>query len=332
MDSIKKNPVFAAVMLVCLLLFVAGSALTFLAAGAVAKSDKKLQSAERNLDAAHRGDPAPSPENVAASSQNLAELIGQLKRIRADLERGASLELSTDGVVVMASIQQFISEAGAKLEARQDKDSASGEMEAAPIGLAEDFAFGFDAYADAATIPSDPRVVPLLDKQRLILSALVDKLIASHPESIELIEREALEADGPAQKIPGTFEIDPTISARVPNAIDTLAFRVSFKGYTESLRLFLNELAKFDLPIVLRSVEVARPAGNDTVDTKQAQKKDNLESIFGVFGMDDAAEEEAPAEAQKPVIVDNLSTFTLILEFIEVVLPTETQTDEREEA
>lgn len=332
MDSIKKNPVFAAVMLICLLLFLAGSVLTFMAAGAVAKSDKKLQSAERNLEAAHRGEPAPSPENVEASAQNLAELIGQLKSIRADLERGAKLELSNDGVVVMASIQQFISEAGAKLEAHQEEDSATGEMEAAPIAVAEDFAFGFDAYADAATIPADPRVVPLLDKQRLILSALVDKLIASHPESIERIEREALEASGPAQKIPGTFEIDSTVSARVPNAINTLAFKVSFKGYTESLRLFLNELAEFDLPIVVRSVEVERPAGKDTVDSKQAQKKDNLESIFGVFGMEDTAEEEAPAEAQKPVIVDNLSTFTLLLEFIEVVLPAETQTEESDAA
>jgi hypothetical protein len=332
MDSLKKNPVFAVVTLVCLLLFLAGAFLTFMAAGAVAKSDKKLQSAERSLNAAHLGDPAPSAENVEASAQNLAELIGQLKNIRADLERGTKLELSSDGVVVMASIQQFISEAGAKLEAHQEEDSASGEMEAAPIRTAEDFAFGFDAYADAATIPADPRVVPLLDKQRQILSALMDKLIASHPESIEKIEREALEAVGPAQKIPGTFEIDPGVSARVPDAIETLAFRVSFQGYTESLRLFLNELAAFDLPIVVRSVEVARPAGNDTVDTGQTQKKDKLESIFGAFGMEDAADEEAPAEAQKPVIVDNLSTFTLLLEFIEVVLPSETQTEEGDAA
>ena len=108
MDSIKKNPVFAAVMLVCLLVFLAGAALAFMAAGAVAKSDKKLQSAERGLEAAHRGDPAPSQDSVEASAQNLEALVEQLKRIRTDLERGASLELSNDGVVVMASIQQFI--------------------------------------------------------------------------------------------------------------------------------------------------------------------------------------------------------------------------------
>lgn len=328
MDIIKKNPAFAAVMLLCLIVFLSGAVLTLMTAGAVAKSDKKLQSAERNLNAAHQGDPAPSIENVTASAQNLSGLVEQLKRIRTDLERGASLELSSDGVVVMASIQQFISEASAKLKAHENLNRVTGEIEAAPINTGEGFAFGFEAYADAATIPADTWVVPLLDKQRQILSSLVDKLISAHPQSIETVEREALEATNAAAKIPGTFQMDPAISARVSDAISTLAFRISFKGYTESLRDFLNELAKFDLPIVVRSVEVERPVGSDTVDAKQTDKKDSLESIFGVFGMDDAAEEEVQPEAQKPVIVDNLSTFTLLLEFIEVVLPADTQNEE----
>lgn len=328
MDSIKKNPIFAAVMLVCLLVFLAGAALTFMAAGTVSKSDKKLQRAEQNLTAAHRGDPAPSEENVEASARNLTELIDQLKGIRVDLERGASLKLSSDGVEVMASIQQFISEAGSKLENHRDINSATGELEPAPITAGEGFAFGFDAYADAATIPEDSKVIPLLDKQRLILTALLNKLLLAHPQSIELMEREALEAKNATDKISGTFVIEPTVTARVPGAIDTLAFRVAFKGYTESLRLFLNELAKFDLPVVVSSVEVERPAGSDTVDVKSAEKNDSLESIFGVFGMETDAQEEEPKEAQKPVIVDNLSTFTLVLEFIEVVLPKETKSGE----
>ena len=237
-----------------------------------------------------------------------------------------------DGVVVMASIQQFISEASSKLETHQLVNGLTGETEPAPIETSGDFAFGFDAYADAATIPADPQLVPLLDKQRQILSALVDKLIASHPQSIELIEREALEKNATAAQIPGTFVIDPAVSARVPNAIDTLAFRVSFKGYTESLRLFLNELAKFDLPIVVRGVQVERPIGSDTVNVKQTDESNNFEAIFGSFGMEESTEDATEAEAQKPVIVDNLSTFTLLLEFIEVVLPAETTMNEGEEA
>ena len=61
-------------MLVCLVVFLAGAALAFMAADAVAKSDKKLQSAERGLEAAHRGDPAPSQDSVEASAQNLEAL------------------------------------------------------------------------------------------------------------------------------------------------------------------------------------------------------------------------------------------------------------------
>ncbi|CAI8283114.1 MAG: Uncharacterised protein [Opitutia bacterium UBA7350] len=332
MDNLKKNPVFAALILFCLLVFLGGVSLVFMAAGAAANSDKKLESAKRSYEASYKGAPAPSEKNVAASAENLAKLIAQLDRIRTDLERGANLELSDDGVEVMASIQQFISEAGSKLATHETINGLSGETEAAPIETGEGFAFGFDAYADAATIPVDPQMVSLLDKQRQILAVLVDKLIVAEPQSIELIEREGLEQKGTAFQIPGTFKIDPAISARVPNAINTLAFRVSFKGYTESLRLFLNELAKFDLPIVVRGVKVDRPAESDIVSVEPADNSNNFESIFGPYAMDESTEENTEAEAQKPVIVDNLSTFTLLLEFIEVVLPAETINDEGEDA
>jgi hypothetical protein len=45
----------------------------------------------------------------------------------------------------------------------------------------------------------------------------------------------------------------------VPGAINTLAFGLTFTGYTDSLRELLNNLAKFDLPFVVRSIEVERP-------------------------------------------------------------------------
>ncbi len=326
MESLKKNPIFAAIAIVCVLVFLTGVVLTVLANGAVGKAAKKFDRAERELNAAHRGEVAPSPDNVAASAQNLTQLTNELKRIRADLEKGANLQLSEDGVSVMASIQQFISESSNKLDSHQSVEAGSGDSVDSPITYEEGFAFGFDAYSDASTIPEDSQIISLLDKQRIILEAIVDKLVASNPESIELIERESLE--GPVSnrrkgKVSGTFIIDPEVSARVPNAIKTTAFRVGFKGYSSTLRSFLNQLAEFDLPIVVRSVEVERPEGSDTVDLDQAEPENSLESIFGNFGSTDDTEEAPKQEAQKPVIVDNISTFILVLEFIEVVLPTE---------
>lgn len=330
MDSFKKNPIFSAVVLLGALVFIAGAVLAFLANTSVGKSKKKFERAEDALNAAYRGEVAPSTANVEASAQNLRQLTDELKSIRADLERGANLNPSNDGLVVMASIQQFISESAALLDSHEVLKPGSDEMEAAPIFIKDGFAFGFDVYADAATIPDDVNVIPLLDKQRLILEAIVDKLVASNPQSIEIIEREALEAPNAAKKnkLAGTFKIDSAISARVPDAINTLAFRIGFKGYTPSLRTFLNQLAEFDIPLVVRSVEVERPEGSDTIDAEQAEPNDSIDSIFGAFGSDDDADEEVTEEAQKPVIVDNLSTFILVLEFIEVVLPNETNTTE----
>ena len=120
-----------------------------------------------------------------------------------------------------------------------------------------------------------------------------------------------------------SFQIKDAISARVPGAIDTLAFQLSFTGYTDSLRIFLNNLAKFDLPIVVRSVDVQRP--NKSKSTTDAITGNNLDSIFGAFAASN--DDEAPEEAQKPVISENISTFTVVLEFIEIVLPSNLVSD-----
>ena len=111
----------------------------------------------------------------------------------------------------------------------------------------------------------------------------------------------------------------------MPGAIDTLAFGLTFTGYTDSLRGLLNDLAKFDLPIVVRSIEVERPSGSRT--TTKVPANNNLDAFFGVFDGGSNPEEGAPEEAQKPVISENISTFTVVLEFIEIVLPTQSAGD-----
>ena len=67
----------------------------------------------------------------------------------------------------------------------------------------------------------------------------------------------------------------------MPGAIDTLAFGLTFTGYTDSLRGLLNDLAKFDLPIVVRSIKVERPSGSST--TAKVPDNNNLDAFFGVF-------------------------------------------------
>ena len=105
-----------------------------------------------------------------------------------------------------------------------------------------------------------------------------------------------------------------------------MAFSLTFKGYTDTLRDFLNRLSQFDLPIVVRNIKVKRPSGSETV-VAPSGGGNNLDDVFGLFGGGDSSGTAITEEGPKPVIEENISQFTIILEFIEVVLP-ETQTQE----
>ncbi len=318
MGLLKKNLTFTVVLVVCLLVFGAGAYFAYSQSSKIGSAKQKITSAEAQLNNMRFADPAPSLENVEASEQNVAELKAVLEKIRADLQRGARLSTTSDGIGVMAGIQQYISEFHRKAGAHTDENG-----EDAPIELPKDFGFGFEQYVEDATPTDDKQKAALLDKQRQILSYLLNKLYASDPVSIVSVKREVLEQSPKSGEDAG-FKIGRAISARVPGAIDTLAFSLTFTGYTDSLRSFLNELAKFDLPIVVRSIEVKRPTGQST--TAAPKNNNNLDAIFGVFG--GASKTEAPAEeAQKPVIAENISTFTVVLEFIEIVLPAESAED-----
>ncbi|HKK18214.1 MAG TPA: Amuc_1100 family pilus-like protein, partial [Opitutales bacterium] len=198
--------------------------------------------------------------------------------------------------------------------------------EPAPIETPANFAFGFERYIDEAVMLQDPDKVSSLDKQRQILSYLLTQLIEADPQSINAVRRESVESV--EQKSKSTFSIDPAVSARVPGAIDTMAFSITFSGYTDVLREFLNSLAQFELPIVVRSVEVERPSGKETVVAPPRQRNtDNIFDLFGGGQEETTASQEVDPEGPKPVIEENISRFTVILEFIEVVLP-DTQNQE----
>jgi hypothetical protein len=321
MGLLKKNLTFTVVVGVCVLVFVAGAYLAFAESGKISKAKQQITTAETQLNNLRFADPAPSEANVIASEENVKQLVSELASIRQDLERGSRITTSTDGIGVMAGIQQYITDYQRKAAAHVD---IHGEPD--PITLSDDFAFGFEQYVKEATPFDDKKVVALLDKQRQILSYLLNKLYDANPDSIVAVKREVLEQASSAKgNDQAGFAINPAVSARVPGAIDTLAFSLTYTGYTDSLRQFLNELAKFDLPIVVRSIEVERPSGKKT--TAAAPKANNLDAIFGAFGGTADATDKQPEEAQKPVISENSSTFTIVLEFIEIVLPADSAED-----
>lgn len=320
MGTLKKNPLFSLIVGVGVMAFIAGVVLAILQMGKASKAKTIARSAQQQLESLVNADPAPSTFNLDASKANVEALRSDLEEIRDELERGSKVSASSDGVQVMAAIQQYITEYSSKTSNHLNE---KGEPD--PIATPSNFAFGFSRYIGEVVVPDNEAVIPLLDKQRQILSYLIDTLITADPEGIDFVKREYVEAkpgeaeQGGRDNEQSTFRIPSEVSARVPDAIDTMAFRISFRGYTQSLRVFLNALSEFELPIVVRSVEVDRLK---TSETAQTRPTNTLDSLFGGFGGGDNSASQ-PAPAEKPIITDNLSKFTVTLEFIEILIPAE---------
>ena len=287
MNLLKRNPVFWGLCISLMLISVGLAVAAFFESGKLAKAKAQVISADGRLKDLMYASPAPTNKNVKAAEANMEELRERLQSIREELQRGAQLDVSDDGVRVISNILRFISDYRKRVETHVDSNSVP-----APILVPDQFAFGFEQYFNSTIIP-EGSIVPELDKQRLVLIHILDKLIEANPSGIQSVERESIQA---SRKKDRGFTIAPAISAHVPGVIDTLAFRIKFTGYTPTLRKFLNKLAYFELPIVVRSVEVSR--------TQSSKKTGNRE------------EETAD---KTPVISEIESIFTVTLEFIEIV-------------
>jgi len=238
--------------------------------------------------------PSPTNRNVKAAKANLEELEERLGQTYKALRKGAQLNTNEDGVSVVSSILRYISDYKKRVDNHIDANS-----ELTPIEVPNQCAFGFEKYFRTTLIP-EGEVVPRLDKQRQILSYILDQLIDADPTAIREVNREDLE-DVSGDK---GFQIDPVISARVPDVIDTFAFQVTFTGYTPVLRRFLNNLAKFQLPVVVRSVSV------DRINSKsQADASEIFNPVNTIVNGDE----------KTPIISETESLFVVTLEFIEVV-------------
>lgn len=293
MDFIKRNTAFFVCCTSLLLIFLVLAALTFVELRKFSSTKSKIANADDQIQTLMSAKPTPNGKNMQAAKENRDELKERLSQIYKELQNGANIKVSSEdeGAIVISSILKYISDYGRRLDNHVNASSKS-----APIKVSAQFPFGFEDYFGSTPIP-EGSIVPLLDKQRHILSYILDQLIDSDPISILDVKRENLE------EIEKGFQIDPAISARVPNSVNTLAFQVVFTGYTPTLRRFLNNLAYFHLPIVVRSVQVNR------LDSKfQAEEKPSKKNV-----------DSDDNDIMTPIISEIESKFTVTLEFVEVV-------------
>jgi hypothetical protein len=325
MASFKSNPIYYSVLGVLGLAALAAGWGIYDRHAASEKSAALLVQKRNELNALQAVNPVPSEASKAAVEADLLRTEAALAKMRAELkgsgpfaENLRTTRAPSEPTDVFFNLETFV-------------ERTRQKAEAAKVKVKADERFGFYTYDRTGP---DRDLIPQVFKQRQVVEYLVDALIEAKPSELLAVNRErpltkaalaaiaagqpapqsttgAAAANNPANK--DFFDIDPRISARVPGFVGASAFRLTFISETESLRVLLNKLAGFELPLVVRSVEV-EPMPKTQSSTAPAQSN-SLSSIFG----NTTPSIPAALPEPKPLVEKVLSKFTVTVELIDLV-------------
>ena len=336
MTWFRKYPLFATGLAVCALVALGEIAFLYERYAASREASVRLRQRKDELAAMEQLTPPPTRPLAAAIEADLAKAQATLAALQAELKgRGPAGERLRAVKVPAARTDSFFDLATYMERMRElaDKNGVEIRPEAAR--------FGFAQYANEG--PETERIEPVF-RQRQVTEFLLEALLAAKPRTLLAVKRDrpltkaerearaAAEAAGtPAEDTssgagdsPDLFVVDPRVTARVKGHIDTAPFRFVFTGQTASLRNFLVRLAEFDLPVMVREVEVepvggeeaaaflaegTKPAGDPAADAKAPAAK----------AAPKAAAPRTPTAI--PIVPRSLSRFTVTVELIELVPP-----------
>jgi hypothetical protein len=348
MKYFKKYPIFFVVISALLVAFVGLLAYDVVLISQKGKSTKLLDNAMRRYRSALADD--PTQKAIDASNSNIAKLEGHLEFLEKDLTR-ASTDIfkpltAKEGYQLVEQLRGFVN--GWRKEAQK-----------LDIRIGNDMDFGFKKYVAPNAEPPKDSAIADLWKQACVLNYINKKLFAckteKSPMGIFAVQREILESEGVkeqknkrgarARRVAESnsgdnFKIDEAITARKKGSLDTLAYKFVFAGHTDVLRRFLNQLKDFDAMLVVRSIDVKpadmtkwesiAPASAEFVAEQTgttSTQSDGLSSLFndnsGNTQQQSEQSSQADASAQQetktPVVTDNISEFTVVIEYVEVV-------------
>lgn len=334
MKYLKKYPIFSSVLIFLLLAFAVVAAYDIYLISQHNRASQSEQVARKRFESAVKND--PGPENLELAKENIKALNDKLDVLDKDLSRESSAILApapvTEGYQLVERLRSLVGQW--RIEAQEKQ-----------IGIPDNFDFSFKKYLDSNAKPPANNAVEPLWKQANILENILKKLYAAKTPNSTLniiaVQREILPIELEAEKAEAdssgrrrvaptrvirsssgdTFEVDQFISAKKEGSVSTLGYRIVFSGYTDSMRRFLNNLNSYDLMLVVRSIEV-----KPTVDLKSGATATSpspmfVESLADAFDSALSGEEggrEVRVEVKDPVVSENLSEFTIVIEFVEV--------------
>lgn len=335
MKHFKNHPVFTAVFALLLAVFVAGGVYDGILLKESAKAQKGEMKARKSYETALAND--PTQKAIDDAEANLVRLREHLDMLDKDLSRDNSKVLAPCPAKAGFELLELLV---------QKKNQWTSLAQENGIALPNNFSFSFGRYlADGAKPPADS-AVPAIWRQASIFENILMKLYSSKPKdsdmSIVLVQREVLPEETDAQAVSSvgrrtgrftrnvnaseTFEVPQYITARKKGSISALGYKIVFTGHTDAMRNFLNKLNSYDLMLVVRSVEV-KPFVGTALKVKSAEPQlpsvDDQAALAAAFEAADenaaaAATPEVAAPVKDPVVTENVSEFTFIIEYVEV--------------
>lgn len=348
---LRQNPLFGFGLAVCAVLAAGELALLGERFTASRRADRALAGRHRELQSMSELTPPPSPAVAAAITSDLGETHVALAAIHDALRgRGADSKGRRGAAVPVARTDVYFDLVSFVQRSREQARRAGIELRPDAAG------FGFSAYANEG--PPAEHLEPV-SRQRRVAQALVEALLEARPRALLAIKRERplgksehaarATARRNGETLPERtgaegadyFTLDPRISVRRPGFLDAMAFRFVFTGRTVTLRTFLNRLAGFETPVLVREVEVDHATTEESALAVMPEEHPSpgparlppaasifLTSAPATTGARAPAAAAKPAAARAvrepmavPMVAKTYSKFTVTVEVIELLVP-----------
>lgn len=354
MNHFKKYPLFFALMTLLIAAFAALAVYDVLLMGDSAATQKKLKSQMNAYSAALKND--PTKKSIDVSEKNIADLEKRLAALEKDLTRaGGDIfkkipENYKKGYQLREYMRGMVN--NWRREAANRNIVVKDNMD---FGYKKYVAPKTDAPKDAAVAPIWKQMCVLdyinkklfaskSEKSPMAIISVQRELLASESAGGKADNRKRARVRTSAATHGDNFKIDDAVTARKAGSLDTLAFKFVFTGHTDVLRRFLNQLKDFDAMLVVRSIGVKPADANEIAMFAKPEADAALEGAFGdnsaantensggetpsidgAFAENGGAPEKTPEQlaaeeqARTPIVTDNISEFTVIIEYVEVV-------------
>jgi len=305
-------------------------------------TEQKLVRVRSDLVTLAATEPAPSREIATLIESDLARAQSALATMQAELRgRGPAAARLAATKAPVARTDAFFD-----LATFVERSRATAQKQGVTVAPAAAH-FGFSLYANEG--PEAALIDPVF-RQRLVAEYLVEALLTARPRALLAVQRErpltaeeqkarmealaaaaadpaaapAVATESASQLSPDYFDLDARLSARAPGLVDVSAFRLVFIGNTSALRALLNQLAGFELPVIVRAVEV-EPAAPEDASVAAEESPTAAAPIAPPASILLSAPAAKPAAKSPaviaPIVARSVSKFTVTLEFVALVPP-----------